>query len=72
MIIAESGALLRMIRVYLQDFNIKVSKKMNANFDTRDDYSKRVHYMTCRVEGQFVQECVQNRVFNGLTMQDSG
>ena len=32
LIIAENGALLRMTRVYLQDFNIKVSIKMNANF----------------------------------------
>ena len=32
LIIAESRELLGLTRVYLQEFNIKVSKKMNANF----------------------------------------
>ena len=32
LIIAEIGALLGVAGLYLQDFNIKVSKKKNANF----------------------------------------
>ena len=31
-IIAKTGAYMGLTRVYLQDFNIKTSKKMNANF----------------------------------------